>query len=88
MKEIKWNINYYMKVKLTQAGIDELKRRHEERARKFPQVKIFQKPFELKLDKDGYYRKQGWVIMEELGHMCLMGGALPFSCNVIIEVDE
>lgn len=79
---MKININDYVYVKLTQTGIDELKRQHNEFSDLFPKTV---KEFELKTDENGYTRFQLWCLIQYLGHLCVIGGKLPFETEMIIK---
>lgn len=78
---MKFNINDNIKVKLTNAGVEELKRQHDELKLSFPKIGDFNAP---KTDKDGYSTWQMHCIMQQLGHMLDIGGNLPFEANIII----
>ena len=66
MDEIDFNINDYIKVKLTQRGTEILRQNHN---RIFGQVDLLDKrPFqEPSIDEDGYCKFQMWQFCEEFG---------------------
>lgn len=77
-----FNINDYVKVKLTNYGIEILKQQHDELKNKFG-GDIGE--FDLKLDSEGYYETQLWSLMSDLGQYCIMGRELPFETNIILK---
>jgi hypothetical protein len=81
--EVKFNINDYVKVKLTKAGREELKRQHEELKLTFPKLSEWQ---ERKIDADGYSRFQMHDLMSSLGILLTPCRELPFDTEIIIEV--
>jgi hypothetical protein len=78
----KFNINQYVRVKLTDAGIEELKRQHEELRELVPSIGEFKAK---ETDEDGMTRFQLWVLMSQLGHMCTQTGPEPFEMDIIFE---
>lgn len=81
MEDIKFNMNDYVKVKLTELGIDILKTRHEKIKVLFPSIG----EFELKLNEDGYYKTQLHDLFNTFGNYFYMGAiGLPFETNIIL----
>lgn len=79
------NMNEWVKVKLTESGIGELKRQHEELKVLVPNLGRFN----LNIDDDGYCKFQLWSLMNELGHLCKLGLEPPFDTEILIhEVDQ
>lgn len=76
-----FNINETVRVKLTETGIAELRRQHEELKALFPTVREFTPP---ETDTDGWSKHQLWSLMQALGHLCVMGCALPFETTIDI----
>ncbi|MFK5282175.1 hypothetical protein ACI3PL_21705, partial [Lacticaseibacillus paracasei] len=76
MKQINFNLNGYISVKLTEAGIKELERQHAELASQVPSIGKYV-PYSV--DEDGYTRFQGWNLMNRLGHMTHLCSDLPFQ---------
>jgi len=76
---IKYNINNYFRVKLTEHGVDILEKRHN---------KYHNTPFELRLTTDGFYRDQAWSIMETFGPYIGLGTRNPFETEIQIETDN
>ena len=80
---IEFNINEFVKVKLTAVGRAELKRQHDELCEAFPNIEteisdIYQS------DEDGYTKFQLWSLMNTFGHICHMGSAPPFDTTIIL----
>ncbi len=82
MKTMNFNINYHIKVKLTDIGKAELKRQHDE-LRKVCPVDEY-KPKEE--DEEGFVKFQAWSLFSSLGHLCDIGCKPPFETDVKIEV--
>jgi hypothetical protein len=78
--DTKFNINNFVKVKLTQKGIDILKRNHDDLNKRCNGVLD---EFELKLDEDGYYKDQLWSIMQSFGEHMYLGVCEPFETEII-----
>lgn len=79
--DVKFNANYQVKVKLFEAGIDELRRQHDEMNKVFPKANL---PFKLNTDEHGYTSFQLWDLMARLGHMMSFSHKTPFDLNMII----
>jgi len=77
---IEFNINEYVLVKLTKAGIDELERQHEELRLRLP--KLSSKLPNRKEDEEGFTRWQLWSLMNTFGHMVGLGMEPPFDTNI------
>jgi len=78
-----FNIKGYIKVKLTDYGREILKENHEELMAMLP--KKAQRPFEIKEDKDGWYRDQAWSLLEKFGTHINLEMNLPFETEIDIE---
>ncbi|MCP5005791.1 MAG: hypothetical protein GY941_17920 [Planctomycetes bacterium] len=78
---MKFNINEYVKVKLTKIGLDEMERQHALLKKEFPKMKEFKRP---EVDDNGYSRFQLHVLMSRFGHMCTLGSQPPFEMEIII----
>jgi methyl coenzyme M reductase gamma subunit len=85
----KVNANMSVKVKLTDFGISILKKQHEELNThiKARGGKGFGE-FELRLDEDGYYSTQIWMLMSKFGHVMSMTNEIPFYLDIIIQNGE
>ena len=83
MSDIKFNINSFVKVKLTDAGRIELKRQHDTLRSKHPTIAKYVYPIET----NGWSKWQLWSLMSKLGHLIYMGGPSMFDSNIIIVTD-
>jgi len=75
---VAFNINNTVRVKLTPVGRAELQRQHDELNKLYPRIG----PFTFRVDAEGYSEFQLWSLMEQLGHMCHMGGDIPFETDI------
>lgn len=80
---IRFNINYYVRVKLTEYGKKILRENYEEFRKSFPLVGDYQEPKE---DENGWSKWQLWVLMSELGQYCCAGGNQPFETEIELEL--
>lgn len=83
MTMYKFNMNDEVKVRLTETGIKELKRQHDELQATVPVIGDFKEPSK---DEKGYSTYQAWVLFSSLGHLMTMGGDLPFQTDILIEI--
>lgn len=67
---MKFNINHYVRVKLTDYGKEILKKND---------LEFLHKP-----DEDGFSKWQLWVLMETFGKYTHLGYELPFGANIEI----
>ncbi len=68
------NINNIVRVRLTNSGRAALKLQHSE---------FLLGPYTPpKEDSDGWSEWQLWELMQDLGHLCRMGGELPFETTI------
>ena len=79
-EEIKFNINYQVKVKLTPYGVSCLYENYQKEKEIWDKLRPNQ--FTVKLDDDGYYRTQLWTLMQELGKYVTMTKT-PFETEII-----
>lgn len=79
---MKFNLNGYVRVKLTNRGREILRQQHAAFAKKWPKVKEFIPIPEI----DGWSRWQMWVLMETFGPHVHVGRDNPFK--TIIEIEE
>lgn len=79
--EINFNLNDYVKVKLTDKG-KEIFRKDRERLNHMGVRWHFNT--EPELDVDGYYKTQLWSLMELFGEHICMGCDVPFDTNIIL----
>ena len=82
---MKFNINDYVKVKLTEFGMDILRKQHKELKIFWPGLPDFEPPKE---DKDGWSEHQLWTLMSHFGHTLSNGGEVPFELEIEIPVKE
>ena len=81
-REVEFNVNYFVKVKLTESGIAILKKRHGELDRYFVGS---MGEFNLKIDKDGWYKIQMHELMHVFGQNVTVGSCfLPFETEIIL----
>lgn len=85
---MKINMNDVVKVKLTDKGIAVLKQKHE------LLNSIIKKQngkgigeFKLKIDENGYYSTQLWMLFEDFGSEINAGCEVPFENNMILVGD-
>lgn len=76
MKELKFNMNNSVKVKLNDIGYAELKRQHDEL---YAELGIDKEYVKRNTDKDGYSSFQMHDLMNTFGHMMVMGIKTPFE---------
>ena len=85
-KQINFNINDYVYVKLTPYGKEILDKDSEDLARYWNKPRDFFKR-NIKEDEDGYSKWQLHNLMESFGKHCFNGCNLPFETTIKIEVD-
>ena len=87
MKEINFNINHSVKVKLTDVGKGILRKRYNE-----TEVLCRFKKGHLQLpkeDEQGYSTWQLWDLMEKLGkYISILSGQQPFETDIIIIIED
>jgi len=84
MKTIEFNANENVKVKLTEFGEKILKDDYDRLRLSFPKMK----PYELRLDKDGYYETQLWHLMSTFGQYMELGRPEPFHLDMIFVTEK
>ena len=87
MKE--FNINDYVNIKLTEAGIAILKRRHDNILKAYagnPEVLKTLGEFKTpEVDENGYTQMQMWEVMQAFGNYMYNGDPnIPFEMNIAI----
>lgn len=80
--KVAFNMNDRIHVKLTDVGLAELERQWEELRQRAPSIGPWKAPV---CDADGYSTHTMWRLMQELGHMMIMGTPLPFEVEVWVE---
>ncbi len=85
----KFNVNGYIKVKLTGVGIKEMERQHNQIYQGYLNPPQFCDT--LAIDEDGYIKFQMWELLAKFGHMipdypsC---GTPPFDTDILIYIME
>jgi len=77
-----FNVNDYVKVKLTEAGINELRNQHEE-LKKRGYEGDFKTP---EVDENGYTKYQLHYLMNLFGHLMHLGFCVPFETEILIDI--
>ena len=86
---MEFNINHYVKVKLTERGRKILKEQHEEFVRASPGISENMKIYKpQKEDDEGWSTWQMWDLMSTLGQHWYMGSIPPFETVIIIDQEE
>lgn len=80
-REIEFNINETVKVRLTEIGHQELKRQHVEL---MDSLNLNREYHPKKEDADGWSEWQLWDLMSRLGHMAQLGFDPPFGTIIRI----
>ena len=83
-----FNINGYVKVKLTDKGREILKKEHESLVKEFGVSFIGDHPFLPTEDENGYGEWQLWRLMETFGKHIYMGCDPPFETTIEIIYGE
>ena len=76
-----FNIDSYVKVKLNDTGLAELRRQGEDLRKSSTKLGKYKPP---KIDSDGYTKFQMHDLMNRLSHLCALGLEPPFHQNIII----
>jgi len=86
----RFNINSNVKIKLTEFGIDVLKREHEEMRYDCKYTMGYDiGEFNLKLDEEGYYTIQAWEMMETFGgYLNQLNENNPFEIEILIDEND
>lgn len=80
----KINFNEYVKVKLTQYGVDILRLRHESLDRQLKKNGYGELgPFKLEMDDEGYTKFQIWRLINIFGDYVHEGMEQPFESDMI-----
>ena len=79
MPEVKINLNDSVKVKLTDAGVDILKKQHKELYAKILMVGGEYSPFALRLDGEGHYEAPLWWLFKVFGEHISPGVETPIE---------
>jgi len=78
---MKFNINEYVKVRLTEVGRESLRKQHTELFRGYPSPMEYREP---EVDAEGFTKFQLWDLMNKLGPGCWNGCQVPFEMEIEI----
>lgn len=76
-----FNVNDYVRVKLTEAGREALVKEHVALFRSLPEQPKYVPP---QTDAEGWSKFQLWDLMHRLGAACFVGGPVPFETAIFI----
>lgn len=80
------NMNDYVKVKLTELGIQELKKQHDEmNEHLISRGGMPYETFQINKDEEGYTKFQLWKLMSHFGHMMHNGAKQPFEMDIKLD---
>jgi hypothetical protein len=79
-----FNVNEWVKVKLTEQGLAILKSQHDELRRDFPKLKPWKPPA---VDAEGYSKFQLWELMNRFGESVSIGCKLPFETMIRLTIE-
>ena len=86
-----FSINNDVKIRLTEEGINVLKKQHEEMVNSYPNQPLVREMFgDFKMpevDENGYTQKRLWEVMKEFGQYCHIGNNNP-PFELTIEISE
>ena len=87
MTDVKFNVNYNVRVQLTETGIKELKKQHQAYLVTWKK-KERDEPFEPPIvDEKGFSRWQLHNLMYVFGDLMYFGSEPPFKTAIIMEVE-
>jgi len=78
----RFNVNYNVYVRLTEIGLDELRRQHEEFKKSWSGAGEFATP---NVNEKGYSRFQMHDLMNKFGHMMVNGFRVPFETDILFQ---
>jgi hypothetical protein len=82
-----FNINYNVRVKLTEHGKQMLEQDHNEFFRSIGRLEKF--PYKPRQeDENGYVKFQLWELMKHLGMYCGLGREMPFDTVILIDEND
>jgi len=80
---MRFNMNNYVKVKLTPYGLSILKQQHDELESQSPKIGPFKPP---SVDADGWTQLQAWSLIQIFGpHISIGMNNVPFETEIEIE---
>lgn len=80
-----FNVNQYVKVKLTDEGLDILRKDNENMRKAFPKWPEWKEPV---TDEEGYAEFQCWSLMSRFGEHISLGSKLPFETVILVDIEE
>jgi len=80
---MKFNLNHHVKVKITEHGLECMRKKHEEICAVLPDWNIDFRPPDV--DEEGYTRMQLWCVMETFGQHMGNGKKLPIETFIVLE---
>ena len=83
--KVPFNVNGYVWVKLTPAGIKILENTDNWLRQSSPTLPPFAPPA---TDENGYTRYQMWALMNDFGEYMRLGGKIPIETEVFFETKE
>lgn len=83
MTPVKFNVNQYISVRLTDYGREYLRLRFVELEERYNLDLEYTPPVEV----DGWSTFQLWELMESFGPIIGLGAKLPFETEIILEVE-
>ena len=86
MTRIPFNVNDYVRVRLTETGLAIHKALHDDLMAQLPNAStlVYEPP---KVDAEGWSRWQLWHLMQDFGPHILMGAKAPFETEIQFEVN-
>jgi repressor LexA len=90
-RDISFNVNGYVRVKLTAVGLLELARQHDAlyNAIAYRNAGIERPVWKApEVDAEGWSRWQLHELMQQLGPLCFNGAPVPFETTIIIEQED
>jgi len=86
MKTISFDINNYVRVRITPHGKECLRKNYDELAEQYAGGKLGFEFMLPKEDSDGWSEWQAWCLMKELGPHISMSGPVPFETEIQIKI--
>jgi hypothetical protein len=84
-REVRFNINEMVRVRLSPEGRLIHRRQHDELRRQYPSIGKYTPP---KADAEGYTRWQLWHLMQTFGPSITLGSKPPFEMEMIFEATD
>lgn len=84
-RDVKFNINESVRVRLSNSGKLIHRRQHDELRTQYPSIGKYTPP---KTDAQGYSRWQLWSLMQTFGPSISLGTEPPFETEIIFEAPD